>query len=159
MPRKSKPQPTSSLYPSLHDDVSRLLDETGLEFTFYDVDDGNCERQYDTNIMGRFVCHNSKCAATGWSSKRIAVTIRKYSGGRYNARVYHQRCDGCNWLSRPILDSSYAERVAYRLKKWYGVAVEPPPFERKDNQLPHHKDLCEGCKAGHCASSKSYDTI
>jgi hypothetical protein len=150
MPRRSKPQPTSSMYPSRHDDVSQLLDESNIEAVFYNVDDQRCENSHDTNIMGKFTCHNPKCATKGWSSKRIAMTIRLYSGGRYNARVYHQRCKACNQLSRPKLDHSYADRVAYRLKKWSGVSVEPPPFGRTNDDLPHESSLCEGCKAGHC---------
>ncbi|PGG96719.1 hypothetical protein AJ80_09796 [Polytolypa hystricis UAMH7299] len=108
----------SSMYPTHHGGVSRLLEEEGLYFIFHDVDDSaGCNREYDTNIKGWFMCRNRTCASRGWSSKRVAITIRMYPGAKYNARVYHQRCKGCNDLSRPRLDGSYAERVAYRIKK------------------------------------------
>ncbi|KAB8070242.1 zinc-binding domain-containing protein [Aspergillus leporis] len=140
-----------SLYPSHHDNVSRLLRKENLHFNFHVLDDpSSCIEDYDTNIMGRFICNNNACPSSGWSSKMIAITIRMYPGERYNARVYHQRCRRCNRLSRPIIDESYAERVAYRLKKWRGIQMEVPHYSGK-SQGPHDSDLCEGCKAGHCS--------
>ncbi|KAM4065514.1 zinc-binding domain-containing protein [Hirsutella rhossiliensis] len=140
-----------SLHPKLHDDVARLLEEEDLFFDFRTVDDAkSCIKQYDTNVMGRFVCHNQNCTSDGWSSKKVAVTVRMYPGAQYNVRVYHQRCLQCDSLSRPILDDSYAERTAYRLKKWCGIHVETPHYFKKARG-PHHSDLCEGCRDGHCS--------
>lgn len=152
MPRKkSKGRKPWSMYPRLHNRVLRLLEDEDLFFDFHGVDDSrNCVEQYDTNIMGRFQCGNQACHSDGWSSRKIAITIRMYSDDRYNARVYHQRCESCNWISRPFLDDSYAERVAYRLKKWSGIEVEAPPFFGQSNG-PHQSSLCEGCRAGHCS--------
>ena len=139
-----------SLYPRLHGKVARLLKEEGLKFKFYNVDnDIDDIDERDTNIMGRFKCHNRGCSSSGWSSKKIAITIRMYPGDKYNARVYHQRCKSCNNLSRPVLDESYAERVTYWIKKWNGVEVERPDISGESNS-PHNSQLCEGCKAGHC---------
>ena len=152
MPLK-KPKSTKkwSMYPSLHNDVSDLLREHDLYFQFHFKDDGrSCIKDYDTNIMGRFACGNPACAARGWSSKQIAITIRMYSNNRYNARVYHQRCKSCGTSSQPYLNSSYAERVAYRIQKWCGVQTEAPPFSGRSDG-PHRSDLCEGCKQGHCS--------
>ncbi|KAL2065995.1 hypothetical protein VTL71DRAFT_2066 [Oculimacula yallundae] len=148
---KSKPPPTWSMFPSLHEDVSRLLSAEDREFTFHGVDDStDCVRQYDTCVMGIFRCYSRQCGSRIWSSKKVPITIREYSGNEYNARVYHQRCQECNKLSRPKLDDSYAERVAYRLLKWSGVEQEQPIFNGEANG-PHLSDLCEGCRAGHCA--------
>ena len=150
-PKSPKSTKKWSMYPSLHSDVSNLLSEHSLFFQFYEKDDGkNCENEYDTNIMGRFTCRNPACSARTWSSKQIAITIRSYSGARYNARVYHQSCKGCGMPSKPYLDASYAERVAYRLKKWCGVQMDVPYFSGRSNG-PHRRDLCEGCKHGHCS--------
>lgn len=105
-----------SMYPSLHNDVSKLLREDSLSFDFYEKDDDrSCMDSYDTNIMGRFTCHNPACQTRGWSSKQIAITIRQYSNQRYNARVYHQSCKSCETSSKPKLDHSYAEksRISY----------------------------------------------
>jgi Zinc-binding domain len=141
------------MYPSRHNDVSDLLQVHGLFFNFYKNDDGkNCIKEYDTNIMGRFTCRNSACPAGGWTSKRVAITIRLYSNERYNATVYHQRCKSCGRLSTPHLDDSYADRVAYRIKKWCGVQVERPPFSGRSDG-PHRSDLCVGCKLGHCSEA------
>lgn len=139
------------MYPDLHHQVITLLEKDHLSLTFHNVDDDKSHTKcYDTHVMGRFDCHNPECSSKGWSSKKICVTIRLYSATLYNARVYHQHCLGCDHLSRPLLDkASYAERVAYRLKKWKGVAVARPPFDEKKGP-PHHSELCEGCKAGHC---------
>ena len=139
-----------SMYPRLHEDVSSLLEEDDISFDFYGVDESKGSTQtYDTTVMGRFPCYNRACASRGWSSKKIAITIRMYPGARYNARVYHQRCEECNWISRPFLDDPYADRVAYRLKKWSGVNVTPPPFSGQSSGH-HQSDLCEGCRNGHC---------
>lgn len=148
---RSRRESRWSMYPNLHDQVTDLLEEDGLSFNFQNIDDDNsCTHTYDTHIMGRFDCHNSECSSTGWSSKKIPITIRMYPRSRYNARVYHQRCQQCNALGRPLLDEdSYVERVAYRLKRWMGVEVERPMFSPMQGP-PHQSDLCEGCKAGHC---------
>lgn len=154
--RGRKPAKISSLHPKLHDGVARLLKENNLHFDFFNVDDdeGNI-RDRDTNIMGRFICYNRGCNSTGWSSKKIAMTIRMYPGQKYNARVYHQRCKNCNSIGRPVLDGSYAERIAYWMKKWNGIEVEKP-FISGGSKGPHNSKLCEGCKAGHCSESEDY---
>jgi hypothetical protein len=84
---------------------------------------------------------------------RIAIPIRMYQDERYNARVYYERFKSCDWLSEPILDDSYTERVAYRLKKWCGVAQERLQFSGK-SKGPHQERFCEGCKAGHCSEGR-----
>lgn len=155
-----RPQTSAwSMYPSLHDNLCRLLKTENHPFAFHNVDeDIDCVRSYDTNIMGRFRCSNRNCQTKGWSSKKIAITIRMYSGQRYNARVYHQRCRACQALSRPVLDDSYADRVAYRLLKWCGVEQEIPEFAG-ESKGPHQQELCEGCKAGHCGESSRFDGL
>lgn len=154
MPSKGrKPAKPWSLYPSLHEEVSRLLGNDDLAFSFHGADDSRSNtHEYDTHIMGRFICHNSACVSSGWMSKKIPITIRMYSGAQYNARVYHQRCQNCNRLSRPILNDSYADRVAYRIKKWRGIQLDRPFFVRRIGK-PHNRYLCEGCKDGHCRES------
>ena len=149
--KNSKRNRSWSMYQTLHDEVSRLLEEEDLHFDFYNNDDTKgWINEYDTNIMGRFICRNQGCKTTGWSSKRVAITIRMYPGVRYNARVYNQRCLGCNTLGEPRLDNSYAERVAYRLKKWCGIKMDRPSHSGR-SKGPHLSALCEGCKNGHCS--------
>ncbi|KAL1870215.1 hypothetical protein Daus18300_005280 [Diaporthe australafricana] len=155
MPRRRRPGCREERYctfPHLHDDVSELLEEEDLYFGFHSVDDpAGCIKEYDTNIMGRFVCRNGSCRCSGWSSKKIAITIRMYPGAEYNARVYKQRCRSCEALGDLVLESggSYTDRVAYRIKKWCGVEVTPPTFS-SDSKGPHHRNLCEGCRNGRC---------
>ena len=152
MPRKAGYQAKKwSMQPALHDSVATLLDADGLSFDFHCNDeDLGVVREYDSNIMGRFICNNRNCTTGGWSSKMIAITIRMYPNNEYNARVYHQRCRSCTRVGRPRLDGSYAERVAYRLKKWSGVKVETPLYSG-ESKGPHESKLCEGCKNGHCS--------
>lgn len=142
-----------SMFPALHDDVVQLLREFDLDPQFHDKDEESCSRTHNTNVMGRFKCHNTACRCKGWSSKKIATTIRLYSGLQYNARVYHQRCKACKSLSRPSLDHSYAERVVYWIKKWNNIWVERPNMSGWSNG-PHNRDLCEGCRAGQCSESR-----
>lgn len=154
--RKGKAPQRWSLYPKLYGSVSQLLQEENLSFDFRTTDDDeNSVKAYDTNVMGRFPCHNPGCTSNGWSSRKIPITIRMYPGDQYNVRVYHQHCFKCDSLSKPVLDSSYAERTAYRLKKWSGVQVEAPPFRIKPEGRPHLRHLCEGCKAGHCIENRT----
>jgi hypothetical protein len=81
----------------------------------------------------------------------VAISIRGYPGSGYNALIFLQRCESCNRLGKLTLDnSSYVERVVYRLKKWAGVAVAQPYYGGADRKRPHRSELCEGCKAGHC---------
>ncbi|KAL2803112.1 zinc-binding domain-containing protein [Aspergillus granulosus] len=155
MPRKGrKAAKLWSLHPKLHDDVARLLDEEGLQLDFFDADDEETNvEERDTNVMGRFICQNSGCYSSGWSSKKIAITIRMYPRQRYNARVYHQRCRNCRAVGRLILDTGcYAERVTYWLKKWNGIEVQRPDYSSQ-SRGPHDSELCEGCKVGHCPNS------
>jgi len=151
MPSKKPNSGRWSVYPSHHDDISRLLEEDDLYSNIHIIDDSESSTKYDTNIMGRFMCHNNACNFSGWSSKKIAITIRLYSGAKYNARVYHQRCEGCNRLSRPLLNESYAGRVVYRIQKWSGIQMDLPHYSGK-SKGPHNKNLCEGCKYGHCSA-------
>lgn len=151
--KKRKPIATWSTYKDLHDEVSSLLAAADLHYEFYENDDdANSTEMRDTNIMGCFVCNNRACRAHGWSSKMIAITIRLFPAQKYNARVYHQRCKFCRWLSRPVLDRSYAQRIDYWIRKWNGIRVETPPISRQAKG-PHNRQLCEGCKAGHCSQS------
>lgn len=80
MARKKRPVKTGGTYctfPSLHSDVSALLEEDDLYFGFRDDDDPTgAIKWYDTNIMGRFICRNSECRCDGWRSMKIAITIR-----------------------------------------------------------------------------------
>jgi hypothetical protein len=66
LPRMPAKQNTSenpwSLHPSRHGDVRCLLQDSGLSFDFYDIDDPfKCTREHDTNVMGRFPCWNTRC--------------------------------------------------------------------------------------------------
>jgi Zinc-binding domain len=140
-----------SMFPEQDSNVAQLLRDADLHFTFHKADQNNCEKEYDTNVIASFSCDNPLCDARGWSSHIVPITIRMYNKRRYNARVYYQRCKKCNQLAKPKLDETYAERVAYRLKKWSGISVARPPYNGEDaNRPPHISRLCEGCKAGHC---------
>lgn len=159
MPPRKKPK-SWSMYPALDKELSNELETEDLYFNFNNNDDERgCIESRDTNIMGRFTCHNNNCTSRGWSSKKIAITIRMYSGNRYNVRVYHQRCKSCNWLSRPNLDvGTYVERVTYWLKKWSGVEVERPSHGERRGK-PHESYLCEGCKNGHCREGRAMGIV
>lgn len=139
-----------SMYPGLHESITELLEDDGLIFIFHETDeDKGRVQEYDTNVMGRFLCRNRACATNRWSSKKVAVTIRMYTGNEYNVRVYHQQCRNCRSFSTPLLDGSYAERVAYRLRRWSGVDLIPPPYFESTGP-PHESRLCAGCQNGHC---------
>ncbi|KAF4470793.1 zinc-binding domain-containing [Fusarium albosuccineum] len=86
--RKPKPANSWSMYPDLHDEVAAELGKNNLVFGFYNNDDdSSAVEDYDTNIMGRFQCYNSSCSTNGWSSKKIAISIRMYSGNRKKRQI------------------------------------------------------------------------
>ena len=153
------PEETWSIHPSLHGHVSRLLQADNLFFEFHQANEyDNYIKEYDTHIMGRFVCNSGACLSKQWSSKKVAITIRLYHDKKYNAVVWHQHCQDCDSLGRPILNDTYAERVAYRLKKWSGMDTKKPYYPGKKRGPPHQYDLCEGCKNGHCKESSEYES-
>jgi hypothetical protein len=80
----------------------------------------------------------------------VSIEIRGYDNNGYSAIVYNQRCKSCNRLGTfELNERSYTERVAYRLKKWAGIEMEAPPFNRIAG-LPHEQAYCEGCRRGRC---------
>ncbi|KAL4927547.1 3CxxC-type zinc finger protein [Aspergillus undulatus] len=141
-----------SMYPTLHESVTSLLDPFDLSMAFHKRDAyKTCIKASDISIPGKFICTDPGCTKGGWGSKRIAMTIRLYPESKYNARIYHQRCEMCEGAVRPLVDEMiYAERVAYWIKKWNGVSVEENRRKQKSSRRPHDQERCEGCLAGHC---------
>jgi len=97
----------------------------------------------------------SSSTRPGWGSKIVAIHIREYHDSGYNAVVYGQRCNKCNRFGDLTLDdASYVDRVSYRVMQWAGV-----PMPRREHggksKAPHEKNLCEGCKQGHCPWTNS----
>ncbi|KAI6089431.1 zinc-binding domain-containing protein [Hypoxylon rubiginosum] len=158
MPNKSrKPKneaKTSYMFPALHDDVSKAVSGDISNSWFKKKSGGTYNNEYSTHVMGKFKCDNGGCSNHGWGSKKVTILIRGFSGNGYNAIVYNQRCRSCNKLGTLTLDeTSYIERVAYRLKKWAGVEMEEQRYDRREGS-PHKAELCEGCKSGHCQGQK-----
>lgn len=144
-----------SMYPNLHDLVSQRLEASGLSVEFYSGNDLKTlsDRDYDTNVIGAFTCPKQSCPTKKWTSKKVAISIRMYDNKQYNAVVWHQRCKKCKSLGNLKLDAdAYVDRVVYRLGKWLGLELAVPPFSSEGHMdRPHHKQLCEGCKNGHCS--------
>lgn len=154
-----RPDKTTVMFPSLHEDVVNALSESGIAFhTWFNNKeiDKTMMEYYLTFVMGRFDCRNRKCPQDGWSSKKIAISIQRFPNFGYNAIVYKQRCKVCDKLGTLRLnENSYIERVAYRLKRWAGVPMEDsvnPLSVLMQPQVgpPHMSEFCEGCKAGRC---------
>lgn len=142
---------TSFLFPVLHQAVGQAIEDSMSVPEFHDSDDDvDVDRAWSTHIMGRFSCMNSECGTKTWGSKRIAILIRRYYSNEYNAVVFTQYCQSCGCPGAMQIDeSTYIDRVAYRLKKWAGVKMEPPTISSQRG-LPHKTDLCEGCRRGYC---------
>jgi hypothetical protein len=141
------------IFPDLHQYVLEAISGTMISPRFNHNDDDDslngAEKIYSTHVIGDFTCSNHDCGLA-WPSKRVTIVIRRYPSYEYNAAVYYQRCKSCNSLGDLYLDeTSYVDRVAYRLKKWVGVAVERPFYDERTSP-PHISELCEGCIAGYC---------
>jgi hypothetical protein len=149
----------TAMFPNLHQDVENALsDESIVPAWWFNHTGGDTDaiKRYSTNIMGRFECRNKGCSKGGWGSKVIAIEIRRYQRNGYNAVVFKQRCRACKKLGAMRLDeNSYLERVTYRIKKWAGVEMDTPEYNREKRGPPHESTLCEGCKRGRCPLSGS----
>lgn len=145
---------TTAMFPSLHEDVKNALsNELISPEPWFNHAGGNCEAmvEYPTNVMGRFECRNKTCPKRDWGSKKIAIVIRRFPDNGYNATVFKQRCKTCESVGALRLDeNSYVERVTYRLKKWAGIPMDEPEYNRGPVGPPHESRLCEGCKIGCC---------
>ncbi|KFH63720.1 hypothetical protein MVEG_10413 [Podila verticillata NRRL 6337] len=149
--KKRKTVTSWSMYPELVEDVEEKMRKP---YTFYNVDDGlHALKEYDTFVCGVFLCKR-RCSNRSWFSGKIAISIRLYDRDQYNVRVHHQRCRGCDALSRPKLDAeTYGERVSYRLNLWSGFKIRLPRYKKKKT-LPHDCEKCEGCDIGRCPHDK-----
>jgi hypothetical protein len=150
IPSQQEETRTSFTFPELHQKIAEAA-APAITSTWFNYNmEAPFEDMHTTCVMGKFTCDNKACRKNGWSSKVVATRIQGYERNGYNAIVFNQRCKSCDRLGSFRLDEeSYIERIAYRLKKWAGVFVEPPPFTHK-GVLPHEQDLCEGCKVGKC---------
>lgn len=148
---------TSFTFPQLHQKVSSVVSDDIGSIWFNRQDGGNFNNEYSSCVMGKFKCNNNSCPNNGWGSKKVAIRIRGYRNNGYNATVFNQRCESCTQLGIMTLDeTSYVERVSYRIKKWAGVSVEKQYYAPKDG-LPHKRELCEGCKRGICQWDEQFD--
>lgn len=140
----------SRMYPELHKDVLKATRQIKPSPKFESDLDLSYKQKHQTHVMAKFKCNNHGGFSTAWTSKKVAIVIHGYTSNRYNAVVYNQRCKKCNGLGEIYLnETSYVERVAYRLRKWAGFKEERPDFNKRKGP-PHREDLCEGCQAGEC---------
>ncbi|KAH6878753.1 zinc-binding domain-containing protein [Alternaria rosae] len=141
---------TSFTFPQLHQRIAEAVVPEITSTWFNYNTKAPFEDRYTTCVMGKFTCENKACRKRQWSSTVVAIGIRRYPRNGYNAVVYNQHCNSCQWLGSFKLDEkSYVERIAYRLKNWAGVAVEQPLYGEK-TRGPHESHLCEGCKVDDC---------
>lgn len=142
--------PSFFTFPDLHQAVLDQAPELLPAPQFIESTSEPCKRKFPTYVMARFSCKAHGPTLATWGSKKVSIVIRLHHGNRYSVVVYNQGCKRCKGLGVMKLDeTSYVERVAYRLKKWAGIKMEVLVYPKKST-LPHRKDLCEGCKAGVC---------
>ncbi|KAK1451097.1 hypothetical protein CCUS01_11276 [Colletotrichum cuscutae] len=146
---RSTGKKTSFTFPLLHPKVADVIDHITVVWVSRKTK-REPNNTHSTSVVGKFTCDNGACSNKTWTSGNVALQIQGYPGGGYNAVVYNQRCRVCNRLGIFSLDEvTYVDRIAYRLKKWAGVATERRVYEKKATP-PHKKELCEGCKKGCC---------
>jgi hypothetical protein len=147
----------SFMFPELHPNVADAVSPE-ISSTWFNDDefDDEFDKEWFTHIMGRFICNNNFCKKRVWNSRKVPIEIRGYDDNGYSAIVYNQRCKSCDQLGIfELNEQSYIERVAYRLKKWGGVEMEAPPFNRIEG-APHERAYCEGCKRGKCREGDGF---
>jgi hypothetical protein len=139
------------MFPELHQNiVEAVFPEISSTWFNDNNSDDDFNDEWFTHVTGTFACNNRICKGRHWGSGMIHIEIRGYDDNGYSAAVYNQRCKSCNRLGTFELNvDSYIDRVAYRLKKWAGVAMVPPYYDPKATP-PHERAFCEGCKRGRC---------
>lgn len=155
--KSKKATEESFMFPTLHEDVLYAISDDLSSAWFHDgCNEIEPENKYSTVIMGRFRCINSSCSENVWTSGQVSIVITGYPNNGYGAIVYNQRCKSCHWLGALTLDKqSYVDRIAYRLKKWAGIAMEERSYTRRETP-PHRADLYEGCKRGVCRQGNGF---
>lgn len=153
MARRKRPVKAGETYctfPSLHSDVSALLEEDDLYFGFRDDDDPTgAIKEYDTNIMGRFVCRNVACSCKGWYSMKIAITIRM-SVPNPPLKLFHLSCFGT--FQSALLHAPYrvtilnqrAQQVPRRRLQRARVQAALPALQRARRPVPGARGLVRG---------------
>lgn len=155
-PAKKPPTDAASMYPNLHEDVLKALSEAVSPKPYFNKSGGDDDatQDYATSIRGSFKCSNEECTGVGWNSNRVSILIRGYKDNGYNALVFNQRCKACEHFGTLTIDeNAYVGRVRYRLLKFAGIPVKPPPFRRRVKTKDHESRLCEGCDQGHCVAT------
>ena len=138
------------MFPELHDRIAEAVSPEITSIWFQSNDRKGYNNEYLTCVVGSFTCDNQICKKRSWSSGVVSILMRGYARNGYSAVVFNQRCKSCEKLGTLTMDeTTYVERVAYRVKKWAGVWVEYPVYNR-DSKGPHEERLCEGCKRGTC---------
>ncbi|KAK7967656.1 uncharacterized protein PG986_001933 [Apiospora aurea] len=102
----------SFMFPWLHKRVFSAVREQISPLVFHNK--GQQSDEYETYVMGKFVCNNTSCEKSAWTSKKVGVVIRRFEdegrGMGYNATIFNQRCKSCNALGTLSLDQkSYVE--------------------------------------------------
>ncbi|KAF4772753.1 hypothetical protein HER10_EVM0011669 [Colletotrichum scovillei] len=147
---RSAGKKTSFTFPLLHPKVANAVVDHITVVWVSKKTTREPNNTYSTSVKGKFTCDNGACSNKTWTSGKVTLAIQGYPGGGYNAVVYNQRCKVCNRLGIfSLAEDTYVDRIAYRLKKWAGVAMERRVYEKRGTP-PHKKGLCEGCKKGCC---------
>ncbi|CAN9288958.1 unnamed protein product [Alternaria alternata] len=130
IPKRQEETRTSFMFPELHQRIAEAV-SPAITSTWFNNDEKarpENDQKHITCVMGKFTCVNNGCRKNGWSSKVVAIKIRRYARSGYNATVYNQHCKACGWLGRLTLDEeSYVERITYRLKIFDRPVVAPSP--------------------------------
>lgn len=138
------------IFPEFHDDIESSAPHMTFENNPHRA---HPTKEWETRVVGTFICTDKQCKVYKWTSGTIATNIRLYNKNKYNALVYNQRCRKCNSLGRMEIDrQTYIDRVSRRLKVWSNIPVEEIEIRERATP-PHRSDKCEGCKAGHCLGS------
>lgn len=150
VPGRKEETRTSFMFPELHDRIAEAVSPEVTSIWFQSNDRKGYNNEHTTCVVGNFTCDNQTCKKQSWGSGVVSILMRGYARNGYSAVVFNQRCKFCEVLGTFTMDeTTYVERVAYRLKKWAGVWVEPPVYNR-GLRGPHEERLCEGCRRGTC---------
>ena len=150
IPKRKEETRTSLTFPDLHDRIAEAVLPDVTSTWFQSNESERYNNKHITCVVGRFTCNNAKCKKRSWTSGVVSIVITGYASNGYSAVVFNQRCKSCEKLGTLTIDeTTYVERVAFRIKRWAGVWMETPEYNRA-SKGPHEQELCEGCKKGTC---------
>jgi hypothetical protein len=102
IPKRQEETRTSFMFPELHQRIAEAV-SPAITSTWFNNDEKarpENDQKHITCVMGKFTCVNNGCRKNGWSSKVVAIKIRRYARSGYNVWTKNRTLSGLRTGSR-----------------------------------------------------------